>query len=127
MKTLAKLAAVVALSMTMAACGGRVIPDIRIHRPIAIPEVQTPPMTLQRVEWQVYTTAELRAMVEAAEANGETDTVFYVLPQAGYNALAFNLAEMRRYIEDQQAANQYLVDAIKINNGEKPATTGPQP
>lgn len=124
---LSKLAAVAALAITLAGCNGARIPDIRIHRPIAIPEVQPTPMTLQRVEWRVYTVAELRAMVDAAEANGETDTIFYVLPQDGFNALAFNLAEMRRYIEDQKAANQFLVDAIKINNGEKPETTGPQP
>ncbi len=126
MKTLSKMAAVLALTLSLAACGHS-IPGITVNRPITIPEVQPTPMTLQRVEWKVYTVAELRDMVNAAEANGETDTIFYVLPKEGFDSLAFNLAEMRRYIEDQKAANQYLVDAIKINNGEKPATTGPKP
>jgi hypothetical protein len=120
--------AVVAASVMLSGCfGGVRIPDIRIHRPIEIPDIQPSPMTLQTVTWQVYTVAELSEMVRQAEASGQTDVVFYVLPQDQYNALAFNLAEMRRYIEDQKAANRYLTDAIKINNGEIPAPTGPQP
>ena len=127
MKTLSRLA-VIAMAATLAGCNGGVrIPQIMVNRPIAIPAVVTPPMTLQRVEWRVYTTAELAEMVRQAEAAGETETIFYVLDKPGYDALSFNLAEMRRFIEDQQAANNFLVDAIKINNGERPASAGPQP
>lgn len=108
----------IALSLSGCATLG----DFRIttHKPIPIPDIQPQPMQLKDVKWKVYTVDELKAMIAQMEATGQTSAVFYVLDKDNYDALAFNLVEMKRYIEDQKSTNQYLIKSIKINNGEKP-------
>lgn len=107
------------MALTLGGCahwfGGQ--PDTTtVFKPIEIPNVQPTPMTLRPVQWRVYTVAQLRTMVAQMEASGQTEAVFYVLPREEYESLAFNLAEMARFIRDQRAANEYLVEAIEINN-----------
>jgi len=100
--------------------GCETLADFRIttNKPIAVPDIQPGPMQLKPVSWKVYTVDELKALVASMEAAGQTTTVFYVLDKENFDSLAFNLVEMKRYIEDQRATNQFLIEAIAINNGE---------
>lgn len=121
---LSKFAAIIALSFGLTACGhaGITLPVISFHKdaPVTIPVV--PPMALSGVKWQVYDLATLKTLVAGMEARGETNAVIYVLDQGNYEALAMNLSEMKRYITDQKAANDYLTAAIKTNGATPPSS-----
>lgn len=122
MNTPSRVALVTLLALSLGACSWLPKPktEIETHKPIAIPtEIDPAPMDLKEVHWKVYSVEELKAVVAQMEATGQKDAVFYVLPKEEYDALAFNIAEMKRYIEDQKATKEFLVEAIKINNGEK--------
>ena len=113
------LALALTLSVSLSGCFGMFRQSERppiVFRPIEIPDVQPTPMSLRAVNWEVYTVSELRSMLEQMEANGDGNAVFYVLPKEGYESLAFNLAEMKRFIEDQKSTNEFLIEAIEINN-----------
>jgi hypothetical protein len=109
-------------------------PVVNVPHNITIPNVQPQPMNLQHVPWKVYTPDQLNALIATLKTQGMTNVTFYVLDQNGFNALAYNLTDMQRYIKDQKAQNDYLIQAIEINNGtaqapkpeDKPIVTNPQ-
>jgi hypothetical protein len=116
-----KLIAILVASTALSGCGGLfgggrfTLPSLVENKPVPITIVQPTPMELNDVTWKVYTPETLAAEVQQAP----TGTVYYVLTQDEYNVLAMNLSEMRRYIEDQSAVNATLINAIKINEGER--------
>lgn len=114
-----KILLCIALTIPLAGCFGLGRETERpptVFRPLEIPNVRPSPMSLQEVEWQVYTVSELQSAVDELESTGQTDAVFYLLTKEEFDSLVYNLAEMRRFIEDQKATNEYLVEAIRINN-----------
>ena len=54
------------------------------------------------VEWQVITSENLPALIKEAEAKGQPLVLFGLTP-LGYQNLAMNMADLRRYIEQQNA------------------------
>lgn len=122
MRHLSKVVLATSLALSLSGCSllGKLDPNITTHQPIPVPENQQPaPMSLKPVTWKVYNAAEMKAAIQQMEARGQTDSVFYVLSKEDYEALAFNFADMKRYIADQKAINEFLIEAIRINNGEK--------
>jgi hypothetical protein len=113
-----RITAIVAASILLSGCSWLSKEfNITTNNPIPIPDVKPVPLELKPVQWQVYTVDELKAMVAQMEANGNKNAVFYVMDQENFNALAYNIAEMKRFIEDQKSTNEFLVKAIEINNG----------
>lgn len=127
------------LALTLAACGSvQVPPPVVVPHNAPVPIVQPTPLQLKPVQWKVYTTEQLKALVAQLEAQGQQNVTFYVLSQDNFNSLAFNLTEMERYIKDQKAENDFLIQSIEINNGQpasvakptttdKPIVTNPKP
>lgn len=116
--TIFRIAAVVASAMLLSGCAWLSKEfNVTTNNPIPIPDVKPVPLDLKPVQWRVYTVEELKAMVAQMEASGNKNAVFYVLDQENFNALAYNISEMKRFIEDQKSTNEFLVKAIEINNG----------
>lgn len=68
--------------------------------------VQFPP-----VDWYVITEENLEAKL--AELEKKTgNKVFFAITPKGYENLALGIAEMRRYIKDQQAIVVYYEEAL---------------
>lgn len=68
--------------------------------------VQFPP-----VDWFVITEENLEEKI--AEINSKTgNTVMFVITPKGYENLALGIAELRRYVKDQQAIIGYYEDAL---------------
>jgi hypothetical protein len=102
---------------TMTACTTtQGVPNVVTNRPAPVARPDIAPMDLENVRWVVRDVAGLRALADSMEASGQKDVVFYVLDQDSYNALAMNIAEVRRYINDQDAANDFLLAAIDTNS-----------
>jgi hypothetical protein len=72
---------------------------VLVDRPeLILPTVM--PATQNDVEWIVLTPNNIEAKIKEMGANGGPVVLFAVTP-AGYEALAINAAEMRRYVIQQ--------------------------
>ncbi len=106
---------------TLSACANKesTPPQVITNTPVPITPPTVTPLDLQNVKWTVHDYASLKKMVADAEKKGQPNVIFYVLTQDDYNALAMNVAEVKRYISDQKAASDFLSASI-ITNSSKP-------
>lgn len=94
----------VASLLLLAACGGG--PKI-IEKPVMVdkPELIVPnvaPVEQYGFEWVVVTKENLAALIKEFEDKGQPLVLFGLTPM-GYQNLAMDMAELRRYIAQQQA------------------------
>jgi hypothetical protein len=78
-----------------------------VEKPVFIekPELMVPsvsPAEQYSVEWHVITKENVLPLIDEFERNGQQFVLFAVTP-AGYQNLSLNMAEIRRYIEQQNA------------------------
>jgi hypothetical protein len=71
------------------------------------------PMTLNDVQWYVVTEENFAEFIEKYEKEHGKPWVFYATPVRSYEAMALNLAELRRYIQQQQAIIVYYEEQVK--------------
>ena len=104
----------------VAGCSGhqRTVKEIDIVKNVRPIEVLHPPLpegvTWEEVQIVVLTPEVMRDLLrkfETGELN-EGDLVFAAMTPDGYEHLAVNLAEIKRYIEDQRAVIMYYRDTI---------------
>jgi hypothetical protein len=77
--------------------------------------VQFPP-----VDWFVLTEENFDAKIAEIEAKTGNKVMFVITPK-GYENLALGIAELRRYVKDQQAIIAYYEEALAPDEP-KPAT-----
>lgn len=75
-------------------------PEVTDRPKIFLPE----PMPAQQlpIEWTIITKENFDAKVKEIEKNGGTVVLFAITPE-GYQNLSLNVAELRRYIQQQDA------------------------
>jgi len=88
------------------------------------------PMTLNDVKWYVVTEENFDEFLETYKKENGDAWVFYAMSVRGYEAMALNMAEIRRYLESQNAIILYYEDAIKPRepqeqNGDNAETPSP--
>lgn len=108
----------------LTACGGRT-PEAEVvvttqyqEQNIPIQErpkaVQFPP-----VDWFVITEENLEEKI--AEINSKTgNVVVFAITPKGYENLALGIAELRRYVKDQQAIIAYYEEALSPDEPKEP-------
>lgn len=112
-----KNVAILVTALALGACAHTPdAPRIQTNVPAPVAQPVIAPMDLGQVHWIVRDLPGLKALVAQMEASGQTNVIFYVLTQDDYNTLAMNLSEMKRFIADQKAANEFLVKAIQTNS-----------
>jgi len=96
---------IVCATLLLAGCGG-VAPKI-VEKPILVdrpelivPEIQ--PAEQYNFEWVVITKENFVEVTKDLESRGQTIVLFAVTPQ-GYQNLSVNIAELRRFITQQQS------------------------
>lgn len=104
---------ILALAISLSSCASdRVIVKTEYVRQNIPLQVHPAPLQLNGVKWDVVTRENLQEFVEEFEKiNG--DLVFFAVNVPGYENMALNLAEIRRYIEQQKAIIVYYEDMIK--------------
>ena len=92
-------------TLLLAGCGG-VAPKI-IEKPILVdrpelivPEIQ--PVQQYDFEWIVITRENFDSVTRELESRGQTIVLFAITPQ-GYQNLSLSIAELRRFITQQQS------------------------
>lgn len=110
-----------ALPLLLAACASTptVVSRPVIHeRPPFVPPTITP-VQQQPVEWAVITRDNSQDKFRELEARSGSSTVFALSPQ-GYQNLSVNVAELRRFIEQQNsviaAMRRYYEEPVNHNN-----------
>lgn len=88
------------------------------------------PMTLNDVRWYVVTEENFDEFLETYKKENGDAWVFYAMSVRGYEAMALNMAEIRRYLESQNAIILYYEEAIKPTvpqeeNGDNAETPSP--
>lgn len=71
------------------------------------------PMTLNDVQWYVVTEENFAEFIEKYKKEHGEPWVFYATPVRSYESMALNLAELRRYIQQQQAIIVYYEEQVK--------------
>lgn len=117
----AKILLISLLATSLAGCSTTMGKFNVFHRdtPAPVPITRPAPMTLGEVEWKVYDVEGLKKLIVQLEASGDKNVVLYVMDKESYEVLAMNLAEMKRYIADQDAESTQLRKANEINAGVK--------
>lgn len=91
------------LLLTLAACGGTVTTNavVQPNAPVTLPVAQ--PLTLNNVQWQVMSVAQLQALIATLQKAQQQNQVVFVLDTQDYTNLQLNFVEIERYIKDQKA------------------------
>lgn len=110
-----KYVAIAALLLLTACAGQQQI----IEKPVFIekPELIVPgvaPAEQYSVEWYVITKENVLPLIDEFEKNGQQFVLFAVTP-TGYQNLSMNMAEIRRYIEQQNVT----VKAYRVYYGKE--------
>ena len=71
------------------------------------------PLTLNEVTWYVVTEENFEEFIEKYKRENGEPWVFYATPVRSYEAMALNLAELRRYIQQQQAIILYYEQQVE--------------
>ena len=100
--------------LLLAGCGASTLPITTVvvqpDAPVAIPNTQ--PLTLNSVQWQVMTLAQLEKLVATLKASSQHQQTLFSLDADNYNNLTLNLIELQRYIEEQKAVLTMLKNII---------------
>ena len=82
-----------------------------------IPIVERPKgLSLTSPYFHVVTNENLEEFIEKFKKSNGSELVFYAISVRDYENLSLNLAELRRYIEQQQAIIVYYETAIEGND-----------
>jgi len=71
------------------------------------------PLTLNNVKWYVVTEQNYEEFLEQYKEEHGEPYVYYAMSVRTYEAMALNLAELRRYIQQQQAIILYYEEQVK--------------
>lgn len=71
------------------------------------------PMTLNDVRWYVVTEDNFDEFLTKYKKENGDAWVFYAMSVRGYEAMALNMAEIKRFIEQQKAIIVYYENAVK--------------
>lgn len=113
--------------LILTACGGRT-PETEVvlqteYQKQSIP-IQERPKAVQfpPVDWFVITEENLEEKI--AEINSKTgNVVIFAITPKGYENLALGIAELRRYVKDQQAIIAYYEEALTPEEPKEPEVT----
>jgi hypothetical protein len=95
---------------------------VQPNAPVAVPGTQ--PLTLNPVQWQVMTLAQLQKLVATLQASPQPQIIFS-LDTNNYNNLTLNLIEIQRYIEEQKAVLTMLKNIIAARSAATPGAVKP--
>jgi hypothetical protein len=98
-----KISIVVAV-LLFAGCGDKVTPIEISTKPVEKPQLTLPAadtLRLREIKWIIVTEDNAQSAFDQLKADGK-DPVLFGLSDEGYEALSLNLADVRRYIQQQK-------------------------
>jgi len=77
------------------------------------------PLNMNDVTWYVVTEENYSEFIEKYKKENGNPWVFYVISVRGYESLALNMAEIRRYVEQQKQIILYYERAVTPQDKKK--------
>ena len=74
---------------------------------------------MQNVEWYVVTEANFDEFITKYKKEHGEQWVFYAISVRGYEAMALNMADIKRYLEQNQKLILYYEKAVSPNGEEE--------
>lgn len=99
------------LLLLISGCAGKTVTKIEYVDQVIEPKGRPRAIVMQDIEWRVVTPQnEEQFKVEFRKETG--DNVYIAISVPDYENLSLNMAEIRRYIEQQQSIIVYYEDSI---------------
>ena len=77
------------------------------------------PLNMQNVEWYVVTEQNFDQFITKYKKDHGEEWVFYAISVRGYEAMALNMADIKRYLEQNQKLILYYEKAVSPNGEEE--------
>ena len=77
------------------------------------------PLNMQNVEWYVVTEQNFADFITKYKKEHGEEWVFYAISVRGYEAMALNMADIKRYLEQNQKLILYYEKAVSPNGEEE--------
>lgn len=119
MKKLLVLTAIILLSGCGLMTTKEVVPTpTLVQRPeLTVPDIQ--PAQQLNFKWYVITKDNFDEKIKELQKDGNTSIIFFAITPEGYQALSMNTAELRRYIQQQNAVIKALKEYYKNTQKEE--------
>ena len=89
-----------------------IVQTVEVEKQIPL-QLQPKPLQFNDSYWHVVTEANFDEFIEKFKKEHGEAWVFYAVSVRSYESMALNLAELKRYIEQQKQINIYYEEAIK--------------
>ena len=89
-----------------------IVQTVEVEKQIPL-QLQPKPLQFNDAYWHVVTEANFDEFIEKFKKENGDAWVFYALSVRSYESMALNLAELKRYIEQQKQIIIYYEEAVK--------------
>ena len=89
-----------------------IVQTVEVEKQIPL-QLQPKPLQFNDSYWHVVTEANFDEFIEKFKKENGNAWVFYAISVRSYESMALNLAELKRYIEQQKQIIVYYEEAIK--------------
>lgn len=86
------------------------IKTVPVRIPVAVPNMPRP-IDLREVHWYVVNEDNLEQFLEDVKRQSGNQVVFLAMTVADYENMAFNMQEIKRYVEQSKAIIVYYINA----------------
>ena len=89
-----------------------IVQTVEVEKQIPL-QLQPKPLQFNSVYWHVVTEENFDDFMEKFKKENGEAWVFYAISVRSYESMAFNMAELKRYIEQQKQVIVYYEEAVK--------------
>ena len=89
-----------------------IVQTVEVEKQIPL-QLQPKPLQFNSVYWHVVTEENFDDFIEKFKKENGEAWVFYAISVRSYESMAFNMAELKRYIEQQKQVIVYYEEAVK--------------
>ena len=89
-----------------------IVQTVEVEKQIPL-QLQPKPLQFNSIYWHVVTEENFNDFMEKFKKENGEAWVFYAISVRSYESMAFNMAELKRYIEQQKQIIVYYEEAVK--------------
>lgn len=126
-----KIASIILLTTLISACGTfgkQPEPEVKVVTVTVPVEIYQPPMPssvqLENIKWHVITRDNLKEKMAEIEKHLGGDFVVFAMTPQSYENMAYNIQELKRFIQQQSEIIVYYAEATRLTKDKEKAKNG---